>query len=69
VYSAFDRDPRVHSISVSIEVEAGGVFAIRDTLEVIEVRAFALDALPFGDLSHDHERQLRDYLRGVTVIA
>jgi 8-oxo-dGTP diphosphatase len=69
VYSDFDRDPRIHSISISIEAEVEGSFAVRDTLEVIEVKAFAIDSLPFGNLSHDHERQLRDYLEGTTVIA
>ena len=69
VYSSFDRDPRIHSISVLIEAEAGGEFGVRDTLEIIEVRAFSIESLPLGDLSHDHDRQLQDYLRGVTVVA
>jgi 8-oxo-dGTP diphosphatase len=69
VYSDFDRDPRIHSISISIEAEVEGSFAVRDTLEVAEVKAFAIDSLPFGNLSHDHERQLRNYLEGTTVIA
>ncbi len=69
VYSSFDRDPRLHSISVSIEAEAEGSFGVRDTLEIIEVRAFAIDALPMGNLSHDHDRQLQDYLRGATIVA
>jgi 8-oxo-dGTP diphosphatase len=69
VYSAFDRDPRIHSISISIAAEVEGSFAVRDTLEVSEVKAFAIDSLPFGNLSHDHDRQLRDYLEGTTVIA
>lgn len=69
VYSSFDRDPRIHSISVSIEAEADGSFAILDTLEISEVRAFSIDSLPLGDFSHDHERQLQDYLRGGTVVA
>jgi 8-oxo-dGTP diphosphatase len=69
VYSGFDRDPRVHSISVSLEVTAEGSLAVLDTLEIIEVRAFSLESLPLGELCHDHDRQLQDYLRGATVVA
>ncbi len=69
VYSAPDRDPRVHSICIVIEVDARGDFQIEDTLEVIEVKAFGSDTLPLGELSHDHDRQLKDYLNGLTVVA
>ncbi len=69
VYSAPDRDPRVHSISVVVEVEAQGTMEVRDTLEISEIQAFAIESLPKGHLSHDHDRQLKDYLDGVTTIA
>lgn len=69
VYSAPDRDPRVHSISVLIEAEARGTMQAIDTLEVSEVQAFPIGSLPKGDLSHDHDRQLQDYLDGLTIIA
>ena len=69
VYSAPDRDPRIHSISVLVEVEVQGTMNPKDTLEVSEVEAFAIGSLPKGDLSHDHDRQLQDYLNGVTTIA
>lgn len=69
VYSAPDRDPRIHSISVLIEVEVEGTMKPKDTLEVSEVDAFAIGSLPKGDLSHDHDQQLQDYLNGVTTIA
>jgi len=69
VYSAPDRDPRIHSISVLIEVEVQGTMKAKDTLEVSEVDAFAIESLPKGDLSHDHDQQLQDYLNGVTTIA
>jgi 8-oxo-dGTP diphosphatase len=69
VYSSFERDPRIHSISVLIEVTAAGNFQIKDTLEVSEVRAFSVETLPLGNLSHDNDRQLEDYLRGATVVA
>lgn len=69
VYSAPDRDPRVHSICVTVEAEVEGEFQIADTLEIGEVQAFALSALPEEPLSHDHDQQLQDYLKGLTVLA
>jgi 8-oxo-dGTP diphosphatase len=69
VYSAPDRDPRLHSLSIAIEVEAAGKLQVQDTLEILEVQAFSQKDLPLGNLSHDHDRQLKDYLQGVTTIA
>ncbi|MBE9101719.1 NUDIX hydrolase [Vacuolonema iberomarrocanum] len=69
VYSSPQRDSRFHSICITIEAQVKGSFEIQDVLEVSEVKAFALDALPpFGELSQDHGQQLRDYLDGKTVI-
>ena len=69
VYSDPQRDPRIHSISVLIEVEAEGELNPTDKLEILQVKAFSKDELPLGNLSHDHDRQLQDYLNGVTAIA
>jgi ADP-ribose pyrophosphatase YjhB (NUDIX family) len=69
VYSAPDRDPRIHSVCVVVEAEVQGTMQTQDTLEVMEVKAFAADALPLGKLSHDHDRQLQDYLNGLTTLA
>ncbi|MDJ0599628.1 MAG: NUDIX hydrolase [Crocosphaera sp.] len=69
VYSSMDRDPRIHSISILIEAKVRGEFSIEDTLEVMDIEAFTLDNLPLGNLSHDHDRQLNDYLQGLTVLA
>ncbi len=69
VYSAPDRDPRVHSICIVIEVHASGQMQVRDALEVMAVQAFNREALPIGELSHDHDRQLQDYLEGLTTLA
>ncbi len=69
VYSAFDRDPRMHSICVLVEVQARGTMQVRDTLELSEVRAFLPAELPLGELSHDHDRQLQDYLSNKTALA
>ncbi|WP_414529071.1 NUDIX hydrolase [Nodularia chucula] len=69
VYSAPDRDPRIHSICVVVEAEVTGKMEVQDTLEAIEVQAFSPDSLPLGKMSHDHTRQLQDYLKGLTTLA
>ncbi|MEM9540007.1 MAG: NUDIX hydrolase [Cyanobacteria bacterium P01_E01_bin.42] len=69
IYSAPDRDPRIHSISMLVEVRATGNLKVEDTIEISEVRAFTREELPLGTLSHDHDRQLQDYLDGLTTIA
>lgn len=69
IYSAPDRDPRIHSICIVVEVEAQGTMDIQDTLEISEVKAFEPSAIPIGNLSHDHDRQLQDYFDGQTTLA
>jgi 8-oxo-dGTP diphosphatase len=69
VYSDPQRDPRIHSISILIEVEAEGEFNVKDKLEVLQVKAFSKDELPLGNLSHDHDRQLQDYLNDAITVA
>jgi 8-oxo-dGTP diphosphatase len=69
VYSAPDRDPRIHSICVVVEVEVHGTMEVQDTLEVMEIQAFPANSLPPGQMSHDHTRQLQDYLNGLTTLA
>lgn len=69
VYSDPKRDPRLHSISILLEVEAEGELEAEDKLEVLQVKAFTKEELPLGNLSHDHDRQLRDYLNGKVAIA
>lgn len=69
VYSAPDRDPRIHSISVLVEVEANGILEAEDRLEVLQVQAFLPKELPLGNLSHDHDRQLQDYFKKETILA
>jgi 8-oxo-dGTP diphosphatase len=64
VYSAPDRDPRVHSICVVVEALVTGEFKILDSLEVSDSQSFTRETLPLGELSHDHDRQLQDYLKG-----
>lgn len=69
IYSAPDRDPRIHSICVVVEAEVQGEMAALDTAEILEVKAFPPDSLPIGHLSHDHDRQLQDYFQGITQLA
>lgn len=69
VYSAANRDPRIHSISVSLEIEVEGTINVIDTLEISEAQAFEPDKLPRGNLAHDHDRQLDDYFQGKVTIA
>lgn len=69
VYSAPDRDPRIHSICVVVEADVRGEMEIQDTLEVMEIQAFPLNALPKEPMSHDHSRQLQDYINGLTTLA
>ncbi|MBH8554398.1 NUDIX hydrolase [Nostocaceae cyanobacterium CENA357] len=69
VYSAPDRDPRIHSICVAVEAQVQGTMAVQDTLEVMEIQAFFANSLPPEQMSHDHSRQLQDYLNGLTTLA
>jgi 8-oxo-dGTP diphosphatase len=69
VYSAPDRDPRLHSISIALVVQAQGQLKVNDDSEISEVKAFAPPDLPLDNLSHDHGQQLKDYLQGLTVVS
>ena len=69
IYSAPNRDPRVHSICVVIVADVQGQIAIQDTLEVDEVKAFSVADLPLDDFSFDHGQHMQDYLTGVTIVA
>lgn len=69
VYSSPERDGRVHSICVVVEVEATGTLAIEDAMEVLDVKAFEPSSIPIGTLTHDHDQQLKDYFSGQTTLA
>ena len=68
-YSDPHRDPRIHSVCVALAAAVTPDGSIQDQLEISAVQVFPLDRLPFGSLSHDHDRQLQDYLAGITTIA
>ncbi|WP_413163406.1 NUDIX hydrolase [Capilliphycus salinus ALCB114379] len=70
VYSAPDRDSRIHSICILVEAEVQGTVKIQDELEISEVKAFSRESIPSKDnLSHDYARQIQDYLEGRTTLA
>lgn len=68
VYSAPDRDPRLHSVCVAIALSVQGTLHIHDTLELTEIGAFSMNALPDSPLAHDHQQLLQDYRHGKTVV-
>ena len=69
VYSAPDRDPRLHSICVAVEVRVKGDMQVSDPHEIMAVQAFTPAEIPKGRLAHDHDRQLQDYFSRQTVLA
>lgn len=69
VYSAPERDPRIHSICVVVEAEVKGRMKVLDPLEVMEIKAFSPASLPPDRLAHDHTQQLQDYFAGLTTLA
>jgi len=69
VYSAPERDPRIHSICIVVEAAVQGTIQIQDTLEISEVRAFSISDLPQDNFSYDHTQQLENYLKGLTTLA
>ncbi|MBD0268284.1 NUDIX hydrolase [Pseudanabaena sp. FACHB-2040] len=69
VYSAPNRDPRFHSICVAVATRVEGTPRIADPREILDIKAFSTQMALQETLSHDHCRQLQDYLRGETVLA
>ncbi|MBE9140884.1 NUDIX hydrolase [Nodosilinea sp. LEGE 07088] len=69
VYSQPQRDPRFHSVCVTVAVRVKGHPYAADPGEVLETRAFTATDLPWADLSHDHRQHLQDFFKGATVLA
>ncbi|MGB8702602.1 MAG: NUDIX hydrolase [Thermosynechococcaceae cyanobacterium] len=69
VYSSPQRDPRVHSICVVVEVRVTGSFDIEDHREIAEVKAFVPNQIPIAELAHDHGRILTNYQQSETTLA
>jgi ADP-ribose pyrophosphatase YjhB (NUDIX family) len=68
VYSAPDRDPRLHSICIVVEADVEGTMQVQDTLEISEVKAFLPTSLPEEELSHDNGKHLQAYFQGLTIL-
>lgn len=69
VYSQPQRDPRFHSVCVTVAVRVRGQPYAADPREILEAQAFTPDALPWDYLSHDHRQHLQDFFKGETVLA
>lgn len=62
VYSAPDRDPRLHTISTVFMATTDEPEALRGADDAAQARFFPLDALP-QMLAFDHSRILKDFAR------
>ena len=69
VYSQPGRDPRFHSVCVTVAVRVTGKPYPADPREILEARAFMPEVLPWDHLSHDHRQHLQDFFKGETVLA
>jgi ADP-ribose pyrophosphatase YjhB (NUDIX family) len=69
VYSAPQRDPRLHCICVVVEAAVSGEVIPRNDVEVLDIQAFERSQIPLGELAHDHDQQLQDYFAGLTTLA
>lgn len=69
VYSQPGRDPRFHSVCVTVAVRVTGNPYPADPREIFEARSFTSETLPWTRLSHDHRQHLQDFLKGETVLA
>jgi len=62
VYSAPDRDPRMHSVCITVAAEVTGTFQIQDQDEIKEVKAVASSEVGSQVGVHDHQQHWQDYL-------
>jgi ADP-ribose pyrophosphatase YjhB (NUDIX family) len=62
VYSHPQRDPRMHSVCITVVAPVEGKIAVQDQGEIIQAAVFHLQDAAALDLAHDHNQQLRDYL-------
>ncbi|MGB3200649.1 MAG: NUDIX hydrolase [Nodosilinea sp.] len=69
VYSQPGRDPRFHSVCVTVAVRVIGHPYAADPREIFEARSFTFETLPWERLSHDHRQHLQDFSKGETVLA
>jgi ADP-ribose pyrophosphatase YjhB (NUDIX family) len=69
VYSHPQRDPRFHSVCITVAVRVAGTPYAADPGEVLETSIFTAANLPWDHLSHDHRQHLQDFFKGETVLA
>jgi 8-oxo-dGTP diphosphatase len=63
IYSAPERDPRIHSVCIVVEAAVTAAARSVNPLEIVDVRTFAADALP-QPLAYDTSRMLDDWRAG-----
>lgn len=69
VYSNVGPRATVHGVYIALAARVRGEPRVRERAEVREVRAFAREELPLGEMTHVHAQPLRDYLEGRTRVA
>lgn len=69
VYSSVGRDPRMHSVCITVSVAVSGQFHVYDMAEIAAVRDFAPEDIPLNELAHDHHRQLMDFFNQTVTLA
>lgn len=69
VYSQPGRDPRFHSVCVTVAVRVKGKPYPADPREILEAQTFLPEELPWEGLTHDHRQHLQDFFKGGTVLA
>ncbi len=62
VYSSPQRDPRMHSICITLIADVEGNFCISDTDEIMAVKAMPIGEAAQLELAHDHTEQLQDFI-------
>jgi 8-oxo-dGTP diphosphatase len=67
IYSARDRDPRLHSVCVAVEARVELGPAELNPLEITEVRAFAFEEIP-AELAFDTRRILDDHRASLATV-
>lgn len=68
VYSSPQRDPRFHSVCVTVEVFVVGTPQVNDPKEALKVQRFQWSQISKLELAHDHAQHLQDYLAERTVL-
>lgn len=68
MFSDPNRDPRFHSVVLSLAVNVEGSLGLKDSIELSSVKAFSFDSLPKPPFAHDHQHQLLYYQKHTSPI-